>query len=237
MTHSRGSDGKFDGYRLTKNLRIPDLIRRLKARRYTVGLPILIFSYLSITLSWSVSNWLPWQTAVFMLIFLLPLLTLLSLLIDLLLKWNRLSLWPFETNWRGLLLYFAIVLFCAATGPIFAYSHGIRIARDFIDEFALDAEVEHRKFVLIESAGVSGQPRPFRSVTIVYKVITPIAEAKAELRNRLQDKSGWLLSNTDYFWGSCDRNRLGRYITVFLTEGGALHVAIHFGVPTYCLLN
>ena len=44
-------------------------------------------------------------------------------------------------------------------------------------------------------------------------------------------------SQTEFFLGSCDRDRVDRYITIFITGDDALHVAIHYGVPSYCLLD
>lgn len=39
------------------------------------------------------------------------------------------------------------------------------------------------------------------------------------------------------FWASCDRDRVGRYITMYIDSDAAHHLAIHFGVPSYCLLD
>lgn len=216
---------------------IPERIRQLRALRYTIDLPVLVLSYIAIIFSWSVSYWLPWLTALALLLPFLPILTLLCLLMDILLKWQRLRLWPIETNWRGIILFFTFVAFLIATGPAYAYTHGIRVTHNFIKEFDLKVEVEDREFAMIESIELTSRSRTFRSITTVYSVLDPIAEAKAKLRYRLQNEPGWLLSNTNYFWGSCDRNHLGRYITMFLAEDGALHVAIQYGVPDYCLLN
>jgi hypothetical protein len=222
---------------LAAKISISEWIRLLKVLRYAVDLPVLVLSYMSIVLSWSVSLWLPWVTAVGMLLPFIPILTLLSLSIGLLLKWQQIHLLPFETNWRGMLLYISFVALMIVAGPVYAYSHGIRTAHNFIREFDLDVEVENRDFVLIESIELAGHSRTFRSITTVYKVLDPIAEAKVKLRNRLQNEPAWRLSNTSYFWGSCDRSRVGRYVTMFLTDYGALHVAIHYGVPEYCLLK
>lgn len=222
---------------IDEKLSILEKIQQLKALRYTIDLPVLVLSYIAIIFSWSVTYWLPWLTATAMLLPFLPILTLLCLLMDLLLKWQWLRLWPIETNWRGMILFFTFVAFLIATGPAYAYSHGIRITHNLIKEFDLDVEVEDRDLVMVESVELTGRSRSFRSITTVYSVLDPIAEAKTKLRNRLQNEPGWLLSNTNYFWGSCDRNHLGRYITMFLTEDGALHVAIQYGVPEYCLLN
>ena len=222
---------------IDEKLSILEKIQQLKALRYTIDLPVLVLSYIAIIFSWSVTYWLPWLTATAMLLPFLPILTLLFLLMDLLLKWQWLRLWPIETNWRGMILFFTFVAFLIATGPAYAYSHGIRITHNLIKEFDLDVEVEDRDLVMVESVELTGRSRSFRSITTVYSVLDPIAEAKTKLRNRLQNEPGWLLSNTNYFWGSCDRNHLGRYITMFLTEDGALHVAIQYGVPEYCLLN
>ena len=222
---------------LGKNFSISEKIRQLKARRYTIDLPVLVFSYMAVIFSWSATYWVTWLTAIFMLLLFLPILTLLSLLMDLLLEWQRLRLWPIETNWRGLILYITFTVFLIAAGPAYAYSHGIRITHNFVKEFDLDVKAADRDFVIIESIALAGRSRTFRSITTVYSVLDPIAEAKTKLRKRLQNEPGWLLSNTSYFWGSCDRNQLGRYMTIFLTEDGALHVAIHYGVPNYCLLS
>lgn len=54
---------------------------------------------------------------------------------------------------------------------------------------------------------------------------------------RLVDREGWHLSRTAYFWASCDRDRVGRFITMFPTQSEGLHEAIHFGVPSHCLLQ
>ena len=79
---------------LGKNFSISEKIRQLKVRRYTIDLPVLVFSYMAVIFSWSVTYWVTWLTAVFMLLLFLPILTLLSLLMDLLLEWQRLRLWP-----------------------------------------------------------------------------------------------------------------------------------------------
>ena len=213
------------------SLFISEKVQQLKAHRYTLDLPVLILSYVLIVLSWSVSFGLDWMMAVFMLLPLLPILILLSLLMDLLLAWQRIRLWPIQTSWRGMIVYIAVVVSLIAAGPAYAYSYGIRISHNFINEFSLDVEVDKREFVLIR------QPR---SVTTVYNVHDPVAEAKTRLRSRLQNEPGWLLSRDTYFWGSCDRgiqSQYSRYITMFFAKDGALHVAIHYGVPDYCLLN
>ncbi|GEM_PF-2650471 len=167
-------------------------VQQLKAHRYTLDLPVLILSYVLIVLSWSVSFGLDWMMAVFMLLPLLPILILLSLLMDLLLVWQRIRLWPIQMSWRGMVVYIAVVVSLIAAGPAYAYSYGIRISHNFIKEFDLDVEVDKRDVVLIR------QPR---SVTTVYNVHDPVAEAKTRLRSRLQNEPGWLLSRDTYFLG------------------------------------
>lgn len=222
---------------LSENSSVSERMQELKDLRYTIDLSVLVLSYIAVAFSWSVAYWMPLLTAIVLLLPLLLILTPLCLLLNLLLKWQRLRFWPIETNWQGLILYMTFVALLMAAGPTYAYSHGVRITHSFIKEFDLDVELKDRDFVMVESMELTGRSRTFRSITTVYSVLDPIAEAKTKLRKRLQNEPGWLLSTTSYFWGSCDRNQLGRYMTVFLTEDGALYVAIHYGVPDYCLLS
>ena len=148
------------------------------------------------------------------------------------------ALWGAEgEGWRGLLGYITLVIFLTAAGPVYAYAHGIWMARSFISAFDIEVSLESQELLLVERKTEPDEPYRFRRVTTVYKLLGPVEEADARLRERLVDKEGWRLSSTTCFWASCDRERAGRYIPMFLTQSEGLNVAIHFGVPSHCLLQ
>ena len=222
---------------LSEDLTIAERIHHAKVRAYTIGLPFIVLCYIAGILSWSIFFFLPWFTAVGVLLPLLPILIGLFFLLDRVLEWAHLRLWPIETSWRGMVLCMAVAALVIATGPIYAYIHGVKVSQGFISEFELNVAMEGREFVLIEPVDPKGQSRPFRAISTVYRVLDPIEEAREKLSRRLLSEPGWVLSKTTYFWGSCDRSGLGRYVTLFLAQERALHVAIQYGAPDYCLLK
>ncbi len=205
--------------------------------RVSLSLPFLVALSALILLSWSAFNWLTWPAAVVLQLPPLLLIMGLSVLLERLWEWSGLARpWRIELGRRGLILYFFAMAFLIAADPGYAQAYGIRIAERFIDEFDIAVHVESREFVLLESPVLTGKHRPFRGTTTVYGLLDPADEAESKIRNRLRDERGWLLSN-GIFLGSCDRDRVDRYITIFITGDDALHVAIHYGVPSYCLLD
>lgn len=216
---------------------------RLKAttvheeNRFTIPLIAHVFSFSLILLSCLLFNWLDYGKVTDLLLPLLAILNLLGGLLTLLLKWLGYRPLRIGTNGQGLFRYVTVVAILIAAAPVYAYFHGIWMTSSFVSEFDLDVRVESREFVLLEPAHRMDKPTPVRGITTVFTLLGPIDESKARLRDRLRDGRGWLLSNSDYLWGSCDRKRLGRYITVILTGDDTLQVAIQYGVPSYCLLK
>ena len=96
--------------------------------------------------------------------------------------------------------------------------------------------MESQELVLIERETKPAEPYLFRGVTTVYRLLDSVEDVDATLREWLDDKEGSRLSKSSYFWGSCDRDRVGRYVTMFLTQGEDLQMAVHYGVPENCLL-
>ncbi len=208
------------------------------ARPYRISLVIHVFSLTLILLSWSVFNWLSLSVVVAGLLPCLLLATGLSWLLDGMLRWQGVSrLWLIETDWRGLLRYITLMVLLTAAGPVYAYFLGIWMARSFISAFDVEVSIESQELLLVEWETDPVQPYLFRGVTTVYSLLDSVEIADAKLRERFQNETAWRLSNTSYFWASCDRERIGRYITMFLTQGEGLHVAIHYGVPGYCFLH
>ena len=209
-----------------------------KDPHFTLSLPALVSSSALILLNLSAFNWLPWLFAV---VYQLPPLLLiisLSWVLEEILAWHGLPRpWRTEIGRKGVKRYILTMAFLIAAGPAVACARGILITHNFIDGFDIEVKVESREFVLLEPPGLAGQQRPFRGVTTIYDLLEPVDDVEAKMRNRLQNERGWLLSNDRYFWGSCDRDSVGKYITIFLASDDALHVAIHYGVPSYCLLN
>ncbi len=205
--------------------------------RFTIPLIAHVFTFSLILLSWLPFNWLDNGTVSALLLPLLAVLNLLGGLLTLLLKWLGYRPLRIETNRQGLFRYVTFVAILIAAAPVYAYFHGIWITSSFVSEFDLDVRVESREFVLLEPAHRMDKPTSVRGITTVFTVLGPKDETKSKLRNRLRDERSWLLSRTGYFWGSCDRKRLGRYMTVILAGEDTLHVAIQYGVPSYCLLN
>ena len=211
--------------------------RAQQENRYTIPLIALVLSFSLILLSWLLFNWLDYDTVKVMILPLLALLTLLSGLLAVLLRWLGFRPWRIETNGQGVYRYITVVAILIASAPACSYLYGIWITRSFVSALDLDVRLESREFVLLEPGHPYGKYTPFRGITTVYTLLDPIAETKAKLRDRLHDQPGWLLSRTEYFWGSCDRSRLGRYMTVILAGNDTLQVAIQYGVPSYCFLN
>ena len=205
--------------------------------RFAIPLIAHVFSFSLILLSWLLFNWLDYGTVTALLLPLLAILNLLGGLLALLLKWLGYRPLRIGTNGQGLFRYVTVVAVLIAFSPVYAYIHGIWITSSFVSEFDLDVRVESREFVLLEPAHRMDEPTPVRGITTVFTLLGQKDETKPKLRSRLRDERGWLLSNSDYFWGSCDRKRLGRYITVILTGDDTLQVAIQYGVPSYCLLK
>ena len=208
-----------------------------RENRFAIPLIAHVFTFSLILLSWLLFNWLDYRAVTALLLPLLAILNLLGGLLALLLMWLGYRPLRIEANGQGLFRYVAVVAILIAAAPVYAYLHGIWITASFVSEFDLDVRAESREFVLLEPAHRMDEPTPVRGITTVITLLGPIDESKAKLRDRLLDERGWLLSNSDYFWGSCDRKRLGRYMTVILAGDDTLHVAIQYGLPSYCLLN
>lgn len=217
----------------------PQLRTSPKENSYTIALDAIVLSASTILLSWFLFYGMDYVHAAIFLVPVLVLLTLLSRLLVWQLTFLGFRPWSIVTNKQGRIQYFAMVAILVFAAPVYSSSYGIWKTHSFIGKFDIEVHAQSREFVLLEPLPGTGQqgPFPFRSITTVFTVLDPIAEVQTKFRSRLQSEPGWLLSSTDYFWGSCDRSELGRYITVFLAKNGTLHVAIQYGVPEYCLLN
>ena len=165
--------------------------RGQQENRYTIPLIALAFSFSLILLSWLLFNWLDYDTVAVMLLPLLALLTLLSGLLALLLRWLGFRPWRIETNGQGVYRYITVVAILIASAPACSYLYGIWITTSFVSAFDLNVRLESREFLLLEPGHPYDKHTPFRGITTVYTLLDPIAATKAKLRDRLHDRA-WL---------------------------------------------
>ena len=207
-----------------------------KERRLRLSPATVVSSFALVLLSWSAFNWLRLTVVLSELLPYLVVAIGLCWLLDLLLKWQGVRrFWLIETDGRGVVGYVALTAILIAAGPAFANLHGVWLARSFISAFDIGVAVESQGLVLIERETKPAEPYLFRGVTTVYRLLDSVEDVDARLREWLDDKEWWRLSKSSFFWGSCDRDRVGRYVTMFLTQGEDLQMAVHYGVPDYSL--
>ena len=120
--------------------------RAQQENRYTIPLIALAFSFSLILLSWLLFNWLDYDTVKVMILPLLALLTLLSGLLAVLLRWLGFRPWRIETNGQGLYRYITVVAILIASAPVCSYLYGIWITTSFVSAFDLDVRLESREF-------------------------------------------------------------------------------------------
>ena len=69
-----------------------------------------------------------------------------------------------------------------AAGPVYAYAHGICMARSFTSASDIEVSLESQELLLVERKTEPDEPCRFRGVTTVYKLLGPVEEADARLR-------------------------------------------------------
>ncbi|MCY4090946.1 MAG: hypothetical protein OXF62_09010 [Caldilineaceae bacterium] len=112
------------------------------------------------------------------------------------------ALWGAEgEGWRGLLGYITLVIFLTAAGPVYAYAHGIWMARSFTSASDIEVNVVSQELVLVERETEPDEPYRFRGVTTVYQLPVAVEEAGARLRRAVGGQRGMASFENGLFLG------------------------------------
>lgn len=201
-----------------------------------------VVSFALILLSWSYFHWI-YSLAVA--ICLLPNLFVITFLGWLFsrscLRWCRIS-----TNRKGKRLYILLTTFLVVSAPIYSYSFARLLARDFVHKLALNVKLEGQEVqltdqyyrYLLQQYDVLDQP--LRNVTSMYRLLEPVDGAKVKLRDLLQHKLGWRISDPSdggTFRASCSSLHWGHGYEILLKDNGSLQITLEYGYPDNCRLR